>query len=60
MNWKPLHLLTNVSTSVGAVMEPAGTAGSVDRLSQSQGSNRRAVEESAMARMLSRTRSTGK
>ena len=24
MNWKPLHLLTNVSTSVGAVMEPAG------------------------------------
>jgi branched-chain amino acid transport system substrate-binding protein len=24
MEWKPLHLLTNVSTSVGAVMEPAG------------------------------------
>ena len=24
MNWRPLHLLTNVSTSVGAVMEPAG------------------------------------
>jgi branched-chain amino acid transport system substrate-binding protein len=24
MNWKPLHLLTNVSTSVGAVIEPAG------------------------------------
>ena len=24
MNWKPLTLLTNVSTSVGAVMEPAG------------------------------------
>jgi branched-chain amino acid transport system substrate-binding protein len=24
MNWKPLHLLTNVSTSVGAGMEPAG------------------------------------
>jgi branched-chain amino acid transport system substrate-binding protein len=24
MNWKPLHLMTNVSTSVGAVMEPAG------------------------------------
>ncbi len=24
MGWKPLHLLTNVSTSVGAVMEPAG------------------------------------
>jgi branched-chain amino acid transport system substrate-binding protein len=24
MNWKPLHLLSNVSTSVGAVMEPAG------------------------------------
>ncbi len=24
MNWKPLHVLTDVSTSVGAVMEPAG------------------------------------
>ena len=24
MNWKPLHLLTNVSASVGAVMIPAG------------------------------------
>jgi len=24
MNWKPLHLLTNVSVSVGAVMIPAG------------------------------------
>ena len=24
MDWKPLHLLTNVSISVGAVMEPAG------------------------------------
>jgi branched-chain amino acid transport system substrate-binding protein len=24
MAWKPLHMLTNVSTSVGAVMEPAG------------------------------------
>ncbi len=24
MNWKPLHLLTDVSISVGAVMEPAG------------------------------------
>ena len=24
MNWKPLHLLTNVSSSVGAVIEPAG------------------------------------
>ena len=24
MNWKPLHLLTNVSTSAGAVMQPAG------------------------------------
>lgn len=24
MNWKPLHLLSNVSTSVGAVIEPAG------------------------------------
>jgi branched-chain amino acid transport system substrate-binding protein len=25
MNWKPLHLLSNVSISVGAVMEPAGS-----------------------------------
>ncbi len=24
LNWKPLHLLTNVSVSVGAVMKPAG------------------------------------
>ena len=24
LNWKPLHLLTNVSVSVGAVMQPAG------------------------------------
>ena len=24
MNWKPLHILTNVSVSVGAVMQPAG------------------------------------
>lgn len=24
MNWKPLHLLTDVSTSAGAVMQPAG------------------------------------
>jgi branched-chain amino acid transport system substrate-binding protein len=24
MNWKPLHLLSNVSSSVGAVIEPAG------------------------------------
>lgn len=24
MDWKPLHMLTNVSISVGAVMEPAG------------------------------------
>jgi branched-chain amino acid transport system substrate-binding protein len=24
MNWKPLHFLTNVSASVGAVIEPAG------------------------------------
>lgn len=24
LNWKPLHLLTNVSASVGAVIEPAG------------------------------------
>ena len=24
MNWRPLHLLTDVSISVGAVMQPAG------------------------------------
>ncbi len=24
LNWKPMHLLTNVSVSVGAVMQPAG------------------------------------
>jgi len=29
MNWKPLHLLTDVSISVGAVMQPAGPEKSV-------------------------------
>jgi branched-chain amino acid transport system substrate-binding protein len=31
--WKPLHLLTNVSTSVGAVMEPAGAANGIGVIS---------------------------
>lgn len=29
LNWKPLHILTNVSTSVGAVMEPAGPSNGI-------------------------------
>jgi ABC-type branched-subunit amino acid transport system substrate-binding protein len=33
MNWKPVHFLTNVSVSVGAVMKPAGFAASQDILS---------------------------
>ncbi len=33
MNWKPLHLMTNVSASVGAVIEPAGKENAVDVIS---------------------------
>lgn len=33
MNWKPLHLLTNVSASVGAVMIPAGPENGVGIIS---------------------------
>jgi branched-chain amino acid transport system substrate-binding protein len=33
LNWKPLHILTNVSTSVGAVMEPAGPNNGIDIIS---------------------------
>jgi branched-chain amino acid transport system substrate-binding protein len=33
MNWKPLHLLTNVSVSVGAVMIPAGPENGVGIIS---------------------------
>eukprot|EP01035_Chromulina_nebulosa_P038507 gene38507-52021_t len=33
MGWKPIHIVTNVSASVGAVMKPAGYANSQDVLS---------------------------
>jgi hypothetical protein len=33
MGWKPVHILTNVSASVGSVMKPAGYANSQDVLS---------------------------
>jgi branched-chain amino acid transport system substrate-binding protein len=33
MNWKPLHILTGVSVSVGAVMIPAGPENGVDIIS---------------------------
>ncbi len=33
MNWKPLHFLTNVSASVGAVIEPAGPQNAVGIIS---------------------------
>jgi branched-chain amino acid transport system substrate-binding protein len=33
MNWKPLHLLTNISISVGAVMVPAGAENGVGTVS---------------------------
>ena len=33
MNWKPMHFLTNVSASVGAVIEPAGPQNAVGIIS---------------------------
>jgi ABC-type branched-subunit amino acid transport system substrate-binding protein len=33
MGWKPVHIVTNVSASVGSVMKPAGYANSQDVLS---------------------------
>ena len=33
LNWKPLHMLTNVSTSVGAVMQPAGAENGIGVIS---------------------------
>lgn len=33
MDWKPLHIFTNVSTSVGSVMEPAGAKNGVGAIS---------------------------
>ncbi len=37
MNWKPMHLLTNVSVSVGAVIEPAGPGNAVGIISSTYG-----------------------
>ncbi len=37
MNWKPMHLLTNVSVSVGAVIDPAGPDKAVGIISSAYG-----------------------